>query len=53
MMDCRKLHTDDTPVPVLAAGRNKTKTGRIWTYVRDDKSAGSSDPPAVWFAFPS
>ncbi|RAP71037.1 transposase IS66 family protein, partial [Candidatus Erwinia dacicola] len=33
-MDCRKLHTDDTPVPVLAPGRKKTKTGRIWTYVR-------------------
>lgn len=51
VMDCRKLHTDDTPVPVLAPGRKKTKTGRIWTYVRDDQNAGSSDPPAAWFAF--
>ena len=51
VMDCRKLHTDDTPVPVLAPGRKKTKTGRIWTYVRDNRSAGSSDPPAAWFAF--
>lgn len=51
VMDCRKLHTDDTPVPVLAPGRKKTKTGRIWTYVRDDRNAGSSDPPAAWFAF--
>lgn len=51
VMNCRKLHTDDTPVPVLAPGRKKTKTGRIWTYVRDDRSAGSSDPPATWFAF--
>ncbi|HBT2923512.1 TPA: IS66 family transposase [Klebsiella pneumoniae] len=51
VMDCHKLHTDDTPVPVLAPGRKKTKTGRIWTYVRDDRSAGSSDPPAAWFAF--
>jgi transposase len=50
VMDCRKLHTDDTPVPVLAPGRKKTKTGRIWTYVRDDRNAGSSDPPAAWFA---
>lgn len=49
--DSRKLHTDDTPVPVLAPGRKKTKTGRIWTYVRDDRNAGSSDPPAAWFAF--
>jgi len=51
VMGCRKLHTDDTPVPVLAPGRKKTKTGRIWTYVRDDRNAGSSDPPAAWFAF--
>jgi Transposase and inactivated derivatives len=51
VMNCRKLHTDDTPVPVLAPGRKRTKTGRIWTYVRDDRSAGSSDPPAAWFAF--
>lgn len=51
VMDTRKLHTDDTPVPVLAPGRKRTKTGRIWTYVRDDRSAGSSDPPAAWFAY--
>lgn len=51
VMDTRKLHTDDTPVPVLSPGRKKTKTGRIWTYVRDSRNAGSSDPPAAWFAY--
>lgn len=51
VMATRKLHTDDTPVPVLSPGRKKTKTGRIWTYVRDDRNAGSSDPPAAWFAY--
>lgn len=51
VMNCRKLHTNDIPVPVLAPRRKKTKTGRIWTYVRDDRSAGSSDPPAAWLAF--
>lgn len=51
VMGSRKLHTDDTPVPVLVADRKKTKTGRIWTYVRDDRGAGSSDPPAAWFAY--
>jgi transposase len=35
-----KLHADDTPVPVLAPGQGKTKTGRLWTYVRDDRPAG-------------
>ncbi|KEJ35598.1 transposase IS66 family protein [Escherichia coli 8-415-05_S4_C3] len=51
VMNTRKLHTDDTPVKVLAPGLKKTKTGRIWTYVRDDRNAGSSSPPAVWFAY--
>lgn len=46
-----KLHVDDTPVPVLDPGRGKTKTGRLWTYVRDDRPAGSSDPPAVLFRY--
>lgn len=46
-----KLHADDTPVPVLAAGHGQTKTARLWTYVRDDRNWASSVPPAVWFAF--
>ncbi len=46
-----KLHADDTPVPVLAPGEGKTKTGRLWTYVRDDRPAGQETPPAVWFAY--
>jgi transposase len=46
-----KLHADDTPVPVLAPGNGKTKTGRLWTYVRDDRPAGDTAAPAVWFAY--
>src|SRR3984885_4018617 len=46
-----KLHADDTPIPVLAPGNGKTKTGRLWTYVRDDRPAGIDTPPAVWFAY--
>jgi hypothetical protein len=46
-----KLHADDTPVPVLDPGRGKTKTGRLWTYVRDDRPAGSKEPPAVLFRY--
>lgn len=46
-----KLHADDTPVPVLDPGRGRTKTGRLWVYVRDDRPAGSSDAPAVWFQY--
>ncbi len=47
----RKLHADDTPMPVLAPGNGKTKTGRLWTYVRDDRPAGEQTAPAVWFAY--
>jgi len=51
VMAAGKLHADDTPVPVLAPGQGKTKTGRLWTYVRDDRPAGETAAPAVWFAY--
>jgi transposase len=51
VMAASKLHADDTPVPVLAPGNGRTKTGRLWTYVRDDRPSGSNQPPAVWFAY--
>ena len=46
-----KLHTDDTPVPVLQPGRGTTKLGRLWTYVRDDRNSGDTAPAAVWFRY--
>jgi len=46
-----KVHADDTPVPVLDPGRGRTKTGRLWVYVRDDRACGSEDAPAVWFQY--
>jgi transposase len=51
VMSANKLHADDTPVPVLAPGNGKTKTARLWTYVRDDRSCGDPTAPAVWFAY--
>jgi len=51
VISASKVHADDTPVPVLAPGTGKTKTARLWTYVRDDRPAGESIPPAVWFAY--
>jgi len=51
VMGAGKLHADDTPVPVLDPGRGKTKTGRLWTYVRDDRPADSDEPPAVLFRY--
>lgn len=46
-----KLHTDDTPVPVLAPGRGTTRTGRLWVYVRDNRPAGDGAPPTVLFRY--
>src|SRR5919202_6121908 len=44
-----RLHADDTPVPVLAKG--KTRTGRLWTVVRDDRPFGGPDPPAAAYFY--
>jgi transposase len=44
-----RLHGDDTTVPVLAKG--KTITGRLWTYVRDDRPFAGPDPPAAMFYY--
>jgi len=45
------VHADDTPIPVLAPGHGKTKTGRLWTYVRDERPAAGQAAPAVWFTY--
>ena len=45
------VHADDTPIPVLAPGHGKTKTGRLWTYVRDERPAAGPAAPAVWFTY--
>jgi transposase len=44
-----RLHGDDTTVPVLAKG--KTRTGRLWVYVRDDLPFGGHDPPAAAYFY--
>jgi transposase len=46
-----KIHADDTPVPVLDPGRGKTATGRLWTYVVDDRASGCATPPLAWYKF--
>ena len=44
-----RIHADDTTVPVLAKG--KTRTGRVWTYVRDDRPFAGHAPPAAVFLY--
>ena len=49
-----RLHCDDTIIPVLDAKRKKTKEGRIWVMVRDDRPYQGADPPAaVYFYSPN
>nr|WP_229006704.1 IS66 family transposase [Roseibium aggregatum] len=47
VLSAERLHGDDTTVPILARG--KTDTGRIWTYVRDDRPFGGQSPPAALY----
>jgi transposase len=48
-----KIHGDDTTVPVLAPGLGRTKTGRLWVYVRDDRPyCGGAPPAAAYFYSP-
>jgi transposase len=44
-----RIHGDDTTVPVLA--KTKTVTGRLWTYVRDDRPFGGPAQPAAVFYY--
>lgn len=46
-----KLHTDDTPINVLAPGTGKTRQARLWVYARDDRPSGDTAAPAVWFRY--
>ncbi|MBB5510873.1 transposase [Paraburkholderia sp. JPY681] len=50
-MAATKLHANDTPIPVLSMGNRKTRTRRLWVYVRDDHRSGSTQPASVWFAY--
>jgi transposase len=51
VLGAARIHGDDTTVPVLA--KMKTRTGRLWTYVRDDRPFGGQSPPAAIFYYSS
>ncbi len=51
VMAAGKLHADDTPIRVLSPGAGKTRTGRMWVYVRDDRPWAGATPPAVLFRY--
>lgn len=45
------LFADDTAVPLQAPGMKKTKTARVWAYVRDERPWAGPAPPAAWYRF--
>lgn len=45
------LFADDTPLKMLAPGNKKTKTARIWAYVRDERPWSGKSPPCAWYQF--
>jgi len=45
------IFADDTPVSMLNPGSGKTKTARLWTYVRDERPWSGTAPPAAWYRF--
>jgi transposase len=49
VLAAERLHGDDTTVPVLA--KHKTRIGRLWTYVRDDRPFGGAAAPAAMFFY--
>ena len=42
-----KIHGDNRTVRVLSPGLGRSKTGRLWAFVRDDRPFCGGAPPAV------
>ena len=42
---------DDTTVPVLAPGKGRTDTGRLWVVLRDEAPWCGSAPPAAFYRY--
>lgn len=49
--DGETLFADDTPVKMQAPGLKRTKTARVWTYVRDERPWSGPSPPCAWYQF--
>ena len=45
------VFADDTPIPVLDPGRGRTRTGRLWVYVHDERPWAGPDPPAAVYFY--
>ena len=51
VMAGERVHADDTVVPMLEPGLGRTRTARLWVYVRDDRPFAGRDPAAVFYRY--
>ena len=51
VMQADVIHTDDTPIAVLAPGHGKTRKARVWTYLVDERPWAGSRAPAAYYRF--
>jgi hypothetical protein len=51
VMAADRAHADDATVPALEPGLGKTRTGRLWCYVRDDRPFAGPGAPAVLYRY--
>ena len=51
VLDGGAIHADDTPVRMLAPGTGRTKTARLWTYMRDERDWTRAPAPAALYRF--
>ena len=55
LLQAPRVHSDDTTMPLLMAGRGSTKTARLWSYLgagqRQENGLWVDHPPAVMFEF--
>ena len=51
VMAAGRVHADDTVVPVLEPGLGRTRTARLWTYVRDDRPFAGPEPAAALYRY--
>jgi transposase len=51
VMAAPAIHSDDTPVRVLAPGLGKTRTARLWDYVVDERPWAGPRAPAAHYRY--
>ena len=51
VLNGQSIFADDTPVKLLNPGAGKTKTARLWAYVRDERPWVGEAQQAAWYQF--